>query len=87
MKTTKTIGKGTCQQTTIKEWPVEEVIQTVKVCILLKWTGNRPGRTLKRWASVIAVPVVKSSSGKKKQILPAGVPFKKSCCGGVKKRE
>jgi len=32
---------------------------------------------------VIAVPVVKLRSGKKKQIFPAGVPFKKSCCGGV----
>jgi hypothetical protein len=32
---------------------------------------------------VIAVPVVKLRSGKKKQILPAGVPFKKSCCSGV----
>jgi hypothetical protein len=36
---------------------------------------------------VIVVPVVKHRSGKKKQILPAGVLFKKSCCGGVKKRE
>jgi hypothetical protein len=32
---------------------------------------------------VIAVPVAKLRSGKKKQILPAGVSFKKSCCGGV----
>jgi hypothetical protein len=36
-------------------------------------------------APVIAVTVAKSRSGKKKQILPAGVPFKKSCCGGGKK--
>jgi hypothetical protein len=32
---------------------------------------------------VIAVTVVKSRSGKKKQILLAGVPFKKSYCGGI----
>jgi len=39
----------------------------------------------KPWVPVIAVTVVKFRSGKKKQILPAGVPFKKSCCGGGKK--
>jgi hypothetical protein len=32
---------------------------------------------------VIAVTVAKHRSGKKKQILLAGVPFKKSCCGGI----
>jgi hypothetical protein len=36
------------------------VIQTVKVCILLKWPGNQPGRTLKRLVPVIAVTVVKT---------------------------
>jgi hypothetical protein len=48
--------------------------------------AREPARQdIKTLGPVIAVPVVKHGSGKKNQILPAGVLFKKSCCGGVKK--
>ncbi|MBW6537030.1 MAG: hypothetical protein K0B11_18630 [Mariniphaga sp.] len=32
----------------------------MKVCVLLKWSETQSGSMLKRWVSMIAVPVVKT---------------------------